>query len=117
MGCSRCISKKLISEEYGSTKEAHVESGNESDDSDNESTTANFGLNILLADNTEVGKVNSAKAKQDPLVQKGKVIVDANWGLDYLMTGLLKLIVDCITRLQTTKQPINHTIACQMSKT
>ena len=43
-------------------------------------------------------------------------ITDANWGLNSFVTALLQLVSVCITRLQTTHQPIQHRISRQILK-
>ena len=43
-------------------------------------------------------------------------ITDANWGLNSFVAALLQPVSVCITRLQTTHQPIQHRISRQILK-
>ena len=45
---------------------------------------------------------------RDNLLGRERGIIDTNWGLHSLMSGMLKPVTVYIERLQTTKQPIQH---------
>ena len=86
----------------------------DNDDGTNDGT--NDWSDLFEADNTEIGNPLAPKKKQDKLLDREQGITDTNWGLNSLMTGMLKPVTVCIERLQTTKQPIQHRVKRELSK-
>ena len=114
------LKNNLILSGYGCAQNEDMCSDDELvflDDSDDGTNDADMNWSDLFeADNTEIGNPLAPKKKQDKLLDREQGITDTNWGLNSLMTGMLKPVTVCIERLQTTKQPIQHRVKRELSK-
>ena len=96
---------------YGYTQNEDMHSDDEdngelvsSDDSNDGTSDDDMNWSDLIAaDDTETGNPLASKKKQDNLLYRERGITDTNWGLNSLMSGMLKPVTVCIERLQTTK--------------
>ena len=113
------LKNDLIFHGYGEGADKHdiQENIDESDDDSRASDDENIMWSDLFdADATNTGKKNTVKSKQSALLEMSRGITDVNWGFNSMIVGILEPVTKCMTRLQTTHQPIQHNIARQISK-
>ena len=84
------------------------ESMSSDDSSDINSDNSMDWSDLFVADDTDTGNILTPKSKHNILLDRERGIIDTHWVFNSLMSIMFKPATFCISRLQTTQQPIQH---------